>query len=169
MEDYIQQSLIAAGETDTTTAKVSIITYLVYLGNGAVLIWPSVDWVLQTSPSDIFELVGSIFTQSIGSGEDSQKDARAVTDAVAMNGADGVASAGPGHIVEFDSSVIANDSEQQTQNHDLSENEQQMGSMTESIRQVSIQENHGFDLAGGVRDFQQCDLVSVSTSGNSGC
>jgi hypothetical protein len=169
VEDYIQQSLIAAGEIDTTTAKVSIISYLVYLGNGAVLIWPSVDWMLQTSPSDIFELVGSMFTQSIGSGEDSDEDSKAVTDAVAMNSAAGVTSSGPGHNVEFDRSVIVTDSEQQTQSQDLSEPEQQIGSMTESIRQVSIQEDHGFELAGGVRDFQQCDFVSASTSGNSGC
>jgi hypothetical protein len=70
LENYIRQTLIAAGEEDTTVEKVSIITYLVYLFNGAVVVWPAFDGIMQADPSEILEEFKNMCASFVSSNTD---------------------------------------------------------------------------------------------------
>jgi hypothetical protein len=64
IQGFIQQSLIAAGESDTTV-EVSIVTYIVYMVNIAVVGWPAIDILVQTNPLNIWNQASSMFSSCV--------------------------------------------------------------------------------------------------------
>ena len=55
VEDFIQQQLMAANQADTTGQESSIIYFLVYTCNGAVIVFPVLQMLFQTSPAKYAE------------------------------------------------------------------------------------------------------------------
>ncbi len=140
VEKYIRQTLIAAGEEDTTVEKISIVTYLVYLLNGAVMVWPALDGFMQADPSETLTEFTNMCASFGSSGTASITPDHPIFDL-----ADKVEESGPEHTTTLEHP----DSEQQTQ------------FQAESIQEESVQDDvhrsegqfsvYSFEHAGGVR------------------
>jgi hypothetical protein len=139
MENSIRQELIAAGEADTTAEKVSFITYLVYLFNGAVVVWPALDSFMQSEPYETLEEFKKMWASFIGSGNDSDSADPSML-IFSDKAAELVISSGPSHTTISESP----DTEQETLLQDTSDQDPGY------LRVGQVQE-HTFEHAGGVR------------------
>jgi hypothetical protein len=133
LENYIRQALVTAGEVDTTSEKVSFITYLVYLFNGAVVVWPALDSFMQANPAEHLEQFKNMCASFVGSGKVVESEVHSIEE-IAEKGEELVITSSPGPYHTTTSEC--GDTEQKTTFQDTN-NQEPLG--------------HTFEHAGGVR------------------
>ena len=139
LENYIRQTLIAAGEVDTTVEKISILTYLVYFFNGAVVVWPTIDGFMQADPSETLQEFKNMYASFVGSDNDSES-----ADPPILNFADKVEELVVGPVPYHTTALERPDAEHQIQ----FQQESNQDSAYVSAGQVCMP---SFEHAGGVR------------------
>jgi hypothetical protein len=151
VENYIHQTLIAAGEADTTAEKISILTYLVYLSNGAVVAWPALDGFMQASPSETLAQLKDMCASFVRSGTTSKS-----ADPPILSLADQEEELGIGPCLDHKTLLGCPDTEQQTP----CQNESNQN-LVYSSQQA---QGHIFEHAGGVRIQAQPESGCLSNT-----
>jgi hypothetical protein len=142
VENYIHDALIAAGEADTTAEKVSFITYLVYLFNGAVVVWPALDGFMQADLSETLEEFKNMCASFVDFGKDS-KSADPSNLILADKGEEFVISPGA-ESADHTTTLKCPENEQKTPFQDT-------GNQEPSYASAGQVQWHTFEHAGGVR------------------